>query len=271
MKGSSSLTKLKYGSVTEYSFLKSLLATHAATLECVHLETKYLPVSFLKMLPRLRSLACILNDDLSQLQALPTLDTFAVLDLGVHVFPPGALDFLSQASQLRCVSFPCPWQNPSAPLLALAGSRCARVVETLSLRCASNGDVMELVAASLHQFPSLQSLSLDAVPSDSFLHAVTPAFAPCLTTLTVRPTGCPHAWLHGPAAQDLLARNPRLHLRLGGSRGFLGRCDCRWCMRGWGCHAELMEAAREADSLRAAFASHSRRIGCPSDCFRWPC
>ncbi|XP_034244322.1 uncharacterized protein LOC117646987 [Thrips palmi] len=261
-----SLTKLKYEGAP-FSFLCLLLETHAATLEEIVLFVDELPTSRLGMMPRLRSLACRPSDDLSQLKSLSSLET-----LELYVFSeenvcfPGAEEFLLQGPSLRSVSFvsysSC--RVPSSSLLwALAKSPSAPVLERLSL-CGVE-DV--LVAAAIPRFSSLQALTLelDAVPSDDFFRAVSPASTPHLATLELWPHGCPHAMLHDPAVQDVLVKNAGLHLRLLHTPSLKDDCACRWCI--WRCHQHEL---RTHGGLRSAFSAHRRRPGCPRDCRRWP-
>lgn len=255
--------------------LDLLLETHAPTLERVDLSAGRLPACFVNSgAPRLRTLTCGLHSELTYSQALSNLQTLTLMCFAEYPFPPSTLDFLRQSSHLRSVTFVfCyPTPSPTDPVLALAESDSAAGIKTLKLWFASLS--LERMAAVLHLFPSLQSLSLkspsmypdpskDARPTDSFLRAVSPASVPCLTSLEMEPArGCPHAWLHSPAVQDLLARNPCLHLRLDCKE--LPNCQCPWCR--WGCHAELKTSLGRS----RAFASHLKRAGCPEDCVSWP-
>ncbi|XP_034256617.1 uncharacterized protein LOC117654269 isoform X2 [Thrips palmi] len=263
----SSLTALQYitGSVTADPFLGLLLRTHATTLEEVAFDgaLEELPVALLVNMPRLRSLDCRSQDGVSQLQALPSLESISLYVHDDGAWSPGVLDYLRQAPKLRSVTFEGPQAHIDivAPLRALAESPCANTLQSLSLHCKL--DMFELVASTPPQFPSLQTLELhikDAGPFDTFLRAVSSSTAPCLTELRLAPGGCPHAFLHGPALLDLLARNPRLHFRI--LSAALRSCACQWCA--WGCHVELRGTA-----LRRAFAGHARTTDCPKDCFRW--
>ncbi|XP_034256459.1 uncharacterized protein LOC117654243 isoform X2 [Thrips palmi] len=262
-----SLTTLHYEGAASDPFLCFLLRTHAATLEDVDLYLKDgLPTSLLKSLPRLRSLTCFPTDDLSQLKSLPNLETLGLLDLEVQDAPcPGTVDFLLQGPRLRHVEFHLKPNRPivgAALLEALAQSPSAPVLERLSLKGVGEWPV----AAALHRFPSLQALALvlDAMPSDDFFRAVSPASTPRLATLQLVPHGCPHAWLHDPAVQDVLARNAGLHLRLSGPPTLEDDCACRWCL--WRCHRDEL---RTHAGLQSAFSAHTRRPGCPRDCRRW--
>ncbi|XP_034256653.1 uncharacterized protein LOC117654276 [Thrips palmi] len=247
-------------------FMGLVLRTHAATLEEVAISRVLgeLPVALLVNMPRLWSLRCSSQDCVSQLQGLPNLKSLSVEHDGA--WSPGLLDYLRQAPRLQSVTFEGLKAHIDivAPLRALAESPCANALQSLSLPCKL--EMFELVASTLPQFPSLQTLELlieDAGPFDSFLRAVSSSTAPCLTELRLAPGGCPHAFLHGPALLDVLARNPRLHFRI--LSAVWPYCACQWCA--WGCHVELRGAA-----LGRAFAGHARTTDCPKDCFKWrPC
>ncbi|XP_034256281.1 uncharacterized protein LOC117654171 [Thrips palmi] len=262
-----SLTTLRYEGAATDPFFCVLLRTHAATLEVVLLYLRDgLPTSLLGSLPRLRCLGCRPTVDLSQLKSLHNLDTFVLLGREVQDVPcPGTVNFLLQGPRLRSVGFNLGPNHPilgAALLEALAQSPSAPVLERLSL----HGVQDSLVAAALQRFPSLRALTLesDAMPSDAFFRAVSPASTPRLATLQLVPHGCPHAWLHDPAVQDVLARNAGLHLRLSGPPTLEDDCACRWCL--WRCHRDEL---RTHAGLQSAFSAHTRRPGCPGDCRRW--
>lgn len=261
-----SLTSLTYTSCNDnesYTFLATLLKGHAATLTSVELDVvQDIPVSLLKDIPNLKSLACPPMDALSDLHSARFLET---LDLAwpVDEFPPGALEFLGRAPQLRHVSISFPQENSAAPLLSLSESPSAVCVETLSLRGHWPDGCLEQVAAALHHFPSLRTLDVATVATSSLIRAVDPASTPRLTELkSLTPARvCVHNWLHGPV-QDLLTRNPNLHLRVASIDGVVNakECTCVWC--DWGFHPELKR------SISFAFSSHRRTRSCPADCFR---
>lgn len=212
-----SITDLVYLSSCADPFLELLLRTHAGTLRKVSLYlTEGTPVPSLARIPGLQSLICHPHEDLPQLLEIPHLDTLELMESPVdEPFNPGALDLLRRASHLRTVTFSFTFLNPHAPLLALGGSPSARLLQSLELLRVLWLD-LDLLAATLPQFPCLRTLSLDVFPSYGFFRAVSPTSAPSLCTLTVCPSSklCPHAWLHGPAVQDLLQRNRCLHLSL---------------------------------------------------------
>lgn len=257
-----SLKSLYYGGAcfNVDPLLEWLLRTHTLTLEHVSLRTSSLPVSLIKGIAGLRSLSCFVSEDLAKLATLPNLDTVDLWDFAVEDFPSEAVHFLLQAPHLRSVTLPLPTKHPMAPLLALAGHR----IETLELRCASA--VVDLVASALHLFPALKNFTLSRCkPSNYFLKSVSCTSLPHLSSLTVWSRhSCPHAWLHDPAVQDLLVRNPLLHLRVPKGESIPEGCDCPWCL--WGCHATPGFRANACGGF--AFSSHSRRAGCPRGCFQ---
>ncbi|XP_034244668.1 uncharacterized protein LOC117647173 [Thrips palmi] len=265
-----SLTKLVYTGILD-PFLELLLTTHAPTLEDVSLslrETDHLPMNLLRMMPRLRSFACKASA-LLDTAGLSNLNTLKFIDEDLPDFPPSALNFLCQAPHLRSVSFASPKENHAAPLQALASSPSARLLESLTVcwaRLHPDSIGVEMAANILPHFPSLQSLSLewwlrgDAL--DGFLQAVTPTSAPSLTSLSMKPlpSECAHGWLHSRAVQELLERNPRLHLHvLGGNRA---ECSSKWCRR-LGCHEELLKLD---DLQHLVLSAHRRMAGCPNGC-----
>ncbi|XP_034231825.1 uncharacterized protein LOC117639909 isoform X1 [Thrips palmi] len=257
------LRELMYSAPTVDSFLEVLLVTHAATLEKVILsKVGSVPVHLLNVMPRLRSLSCPPNEALVQL-AVPTLREVTFRAMHMKAYPAGALAFL-EASQLGDVTLFLSKESPAAPVQALARSRSAHLVRKLNLRWTPH--VLDLVAPSLPCFVALQDLTVDSEPTNGFLQAVTPASLPCLTKLVVNCFGpCTHAWLHDPATQDVLIRNPRLHLRLSDVAVVptLDVCTCPWCR--WGCHSQLWTTRH---GLGSAFSSHSREPGCPADCYQ---
>ncbi|XP_034243417.1 uncharacterized protein LOC117646514 [Thrips palmi] len=244
-------------------FAEYLLKKHADTLQEVRVYFRDVPVSLLMVLPRLRSLACMSHKDLAQLSNLENLDSFELLyDLDEvpkekDVFCPGTLKFLRRASHLKSVTMPL---HSPANLSALSLSFSSAVVEALDLNCFP-GFYFEGLIDVLHQFPSLRTLSVDAEPPDDFLRTISPVSLPRLATLVVYPPKNPsiRAWLHEPAIQDLLIRNPDLHLFIHNrrSRGVYA-CFCVWCSRG--------HRSSRADYSRQPVSSHKRKAGC--NCFQ---
>ncbi|XP_034231837.1 uncharacterized protein LOC117639910 [Thrips palmi] len=265
MVGVSSLKKLSYASPSYDFYLEYLLKTHAATLEDVHLDLTHIPVSSLKLLLNLRTLSFETDsgDDLSELENLPNLSS---LKFGLNcTFSTGGLKLLRRAPRLRSVSVPCADPDPTAPLLALAASPSALILETLHLDGLPSSSLLGHMAAALPQFPALRTLSMvisfqyKEVDLADFVRAVSPTTAPRLTMLALQltpPEGvCPQAWIHGPSIRDLLQRNPSLHLR-----ALLLPCyyvNCSWCL--W----DLRE------TRQAVLGAHARQAGCPPDCYRW--
>ncbi|XP_034243815.1 uncharacterized protein LOC117646755 [Thrips palmi] len=218
----------------------SLLQTHAATLEEVDVEdfSEQVVWSLLRTLPKLRSLACSPG--------------------------PVALDFVRQSSQLRSLWFYEFYKLPSAALQALTESRSASLLGTLDLyRWRHDPDLMAL-AGCLPRFPVLRELSVDADPTDDFLRALTPTSAPRLTRLSLHcEKKCLHAWLHDIRIQDLLQRNPRLHLQLSkcdcneeyAYEGVI-KCDCSFCEK------------EESRGRCSWFSLHRRTADCPPGCLQ---
>ncbi|XP_034256612.1 uncharacterized protein LOC117654268 isoform X2 [Thrips palmi] len=240
-----SLTSFWYCSTsTVYSepWLSVFLETHAATLEEVDLteycgdDEVYLT---LRTLPKLRSVNC------------PPV--------------PAALDFIRQSSQLRSVAFTPDLIDAinfpaTGALQALTESRSVDVLEALYLyTLMSDPDLMAL-AACLPRLPALRHLSFQETPSDDFLRAVTPKSAPRLTTLTIWcEEDCLLAWVRSTRIQDLLQRNPQLHLKVwedpyGDEDSDRISCDC------WFCDKERIPVS--------AFSLHRRTADCPRGCLQ---
>ncbi|XP_034244113.1 uncharacterized protein LOC117646903 [Thrips palmi] len=261
---SSSLTKLTYCSRFAGPFLHQLLRTHAATLEVVQIyRARDFPVSSLATMPRLRALTCHLISDLVQLADLPNLETFNAFLFRYQSetfedFPPGAMQFLRKAPHLRAVKFQSLVKNIGPALSALAESASAPQIESIA-GVAGAAEHLKLWAPLLRNFTSLRSLSLDCVPPKVLLKAIDPSSLPSLTELTLEKAraACVHSWVHDPAVQDVLSRNPGLHVRQFGIQD-VQDCKCAWCY--WGCHSLLKG--------HTAFSSHSKRTGCPIDCFQ---
>ncbi|XP_034252219.1 uncharacterized protein LOC117651856 [Thrips palmi] len=266
-----SLTRLVYFARDADSFLLLLLKTHAATLQTVQLEfLTDVPVSSLAKLHELRYLSCYPSGDLWQLASLPKLESFAPSWTPGSLAPSGALYFLSQAPHLRTLVIRPTCTNPEALLRSVVGSRSAQFLRKIDFSASSN--VWDLcVAPALSNFHSLKSLDMGCEPSDLFLRAVSPASVPCLTSLFVAFSkgSCLHAWFHRPAIQDVLVRNPQLHLRrsiylTSENRyyGYSSYCaaedgSCMWCH--WGCHGSL----RKVSWNKMAASAHVRRATCP--------
>ncbi|XP_034233129.1 uncharacterized protein LOC117640616 [Thrips palmi] len=260
------------------ALVEHLLEAHAATLERVHFTMMMLPVSALLMLPRLRSFECGSCEE--YVLWLP--------------------EFLREASQLRSVTLaPCRWFIDPEAIPALATSPSARVLESLKLHVAyEKADFWCQLAAAVPEFTALRTLSLkfdgfdlsQLEPCFDLMRALNPTTAPSLTTLEMiglpipSRRVCVHAWLHDPAVEELLKRNPRLHLRL---RDFFWNpdCTCTWCKKK--CHSDIWRSigwvrGRAALAVLSdirwrsegwvAFAAHSRGAYClyPSECSSWP-
>ncbi|XP_034253481.1 uncharacterized protein LOC117652571 [Thrips palmi] len=260
-----SLTKLVYQSQSADPFLVLLLKTHAATLQEVRLAgLQDLPAALLAGVPGLRTLHCAPRDDLPLLLTLANLQSIVLTDLKRNVTPPGARDFLAQASHLRSVALHLTPAVSKSLLLALGRSRSAGLVESIVVATVLDLALEDLVVV-LRRFPSLRSFDTLYLSADSLLKAISPESAPSLTTLSVVPrASCLHSSIHQDAVLDLLLRNPRLHLRLYPPTVLhLDVCPCEWCVKG--CHKELKAPF---GLLRLAFSSHRRGAGCPRGCYQ---
>ncbi|XP_052126693.1 uncharacterized protein LOC113205841 isoform X3 [Frankliniella occidentalis] len=184
------------------SFVHTILAGHAATLEEVNLvigagleiADTSTTAELLGTMPRLRSLRC---QDLTDTTEFGTMLVEALIS--------------SERSHLERLA-----------LLEV------KVVRPLLL--------------ALPSLPALRHLDLDAVePNDVLLKSITPATAPALTLLEVVLLGfglCPHAWLHRDAVKATLTANPKLHIQLWCNSD--DKCvpqDCETCVVG--CHQEV--------------------------------
>ncbi|XP_034256651.1 uncharacterized protein LOC117654275 isoform X1 [Thrips palmi] len=243
-----SLKKINYRSLGDDAcervpFIGSLLKAHASTLEEVIVELHDVPLSPLQGSKKLRSLTIFPHEELPLLVDCPNLSTIEIVYSDRWVYPAGTIEFFRRAVSLRSVTFTCPVRDSLAPLVALAGSKAAKRVWMLDI-FATSPDVITLLGISLYKFPSLRRLTFQGKVTDDFLRAVDPAATPNLTSLALDVchdgSPCAHSWLHGPAIQDLFARNPRLGLHIENWYGKYGRdCSCRWCS--WGCHSKLVE------------------------------
>ncbi|XP_034240668.1 uncharacterized protein LOC117644952 [Thrips palmi] len=260
-----SLRKLSYWSREVDPCLDLLLKTHAPTLEEVFLFFLHeIPTTLLGSMPRLRVLACHPCDRLSELADLPSLESVRLMGARVTedgAFCAGLVDFLRRSSHLRSVEFNGTRDVGSdAHLVALADSPSALHINAISGVDVAQG-LLERVAATLPKFSLLKYLGLDSVPPNVVLKAISPETLPSLSVLSVRSTDrgmCLHAWLHDPAVQDVLVRNPNLHLYEAGMSTIPDNCACAWCR--WGCHGTLQHFNY--------YSSHVRRADCPQKCFQ---
>jgi len=195
-----SLKLLDYNLVD--AVLELLLKRHAPTLEDLSLRgTAGLPASYIVRMPRLRSLECVGDNSLFELRSSP-LDTLylrapewmqkSFSKKEVESLLPGVVEFFRIASQLRVL-----YLDFHVPSLAESASAC--LLKTLNVP-----DVPDELAAGLHKFTSLRTLTTSTAPSYIFLRAVSPKSTPCLTRLEVIAAGCRHAFLHNAAIQDVL-------------------------------------------------------------------
>ncbi|XP_034243456.1 uncharacterized protein LOC117646534 [Thrips palmi] len=257
-----SLSDLVFVSHTANPFLQLLLKTHASTLQNVRLLTgDHVPVSSLLNIPGLRCLRCSPNVDLSPFVALPSLRTIELFDAeGYH---RGALQFLREASHLRSVRL---WDCTDSVLLALGESPSAPLIEQLVFTF-SKRPVLKALSLALPKFHALKVLDVQSEFFDSLdtvWQVVCHEPTPRLITLVVYPFvygdgRCLHEWLHSRYVQDVLWTNPWLHLCVR-AQNLRGRCNsCSWCLED--CHQLLRRSAPRS------FSSHSKKAGCPKDCF----
>ncbi|XP_034255366.1 uncharacterized protein LOC117653669 [Thrips palmi] len=255
-----SLTKLALSSRAGGPFMHQLLSTHAATLQDVsipRLAEAEVPTALLGELPQLRRLACRATQSLSELADHPSLAQIQLFG-GDVAFPDGARALLRRAPHLRALEFHgASGISSAADLRELAGSRSAPLLESL-IGVGGAPEVLEQLAPLLPRFSSLQCLNLASAPPN-LLRAISPESLPSLSTLSLTCPDqgtCLHAWLHDPAIQDLLLRNPRLHLLHCGLLDVPQGCACVWCR--WGCHARL----------RSGWLYSAHPGACPRNCFQ---
>ncbi|XP_026279642.1 uncharacterized protein LOC113207335 [Frankliniella occidentalis] len=225
-------------------FVHFVLATHAATLEdvnldsCCHSDERGCPYSaatvpLLAEIVNLRSLECPL---LPGLEALAARESLTTLIINVCESPErpavmGAWQLLRRAKQLRDVTliYMAPLDSGVAdvggePLVrALVSSGPSRL-ESLTMVTTGSFDspeqrlsLLRPVLGVLPSLPALRTLHLDDV-SDELLSGITPDAVPALERLVLRPLGaarpvprhCAHAWLHKDAVKKLSIGIPSL-------------------------------------------------------------
>ncbi|XP_052128557.1 uncharacterized protein LOC127750576 [Frankliniella occidentalis] len=236
---SSSLTYFRCD-VTENSasFVNTILAGHAATLETVEIPNSKLrrgtTAELIAAMPRLRRLQC--DNRLVGLQAVGECKALRELHIHLHRDVGGASDraahVLLRVKQLQRVHLESYATNIAEEqstvladaLKALASSGQSRV-DRLALEVL--GDIQPLLR-SLPSLPALRHLSVDVDPNDRLLKSITPATAPALRLLEiVAESGkCPHAWMHGAAVKAALKMNPLLHIQLWSSPLAAGLENC---------------------------------------------
>ncbi|XP_026273182.1 uncharacterized protein LOC113202944 [Frankliniella occidentalis] len=231
------------------TFVNTILAGHAATLETVNIESSsHLDLTatadLLAAMPRLRSLRCdAWSVGLEAVAACKTLIDVSI-SMSKDLDELGRVArFVRRAKQLRWFYVEyfdfeggLPAEYCTMLVDALAPGRSQ--LEQLSLD--GFKDVRPLLRA-LPMLPALRHLDLCADPDDELLRSITPVTAPALRLLEIGiPLGqCPHAWMHGDAVKATLAENPSLHIQLW-CRPLSFKCDpqdCRTCVIG--CHREV--------------------------------
>ena len=269
----SSLKALTYRSASSDPHLELLLKAHAATLKEVVVSANNVPMALLAALRNLQHLTSPLpEDDMVQLLRCPALTSICLTrcEPSASSTPLGravksALSFFRRATQLLEVRLIHERILDVMLVKQLAGSGQAAVQHLLLSRCPlelrPSASLLGL-AGALRGLPRLQHLELDANPPDDLLRAISPRVLPELRKLQLRPpvASCTHDWAHGPAVQELLRRNPDVHLHCRASTW--QRCGrqpvvCRWCS--WGCHEEI-NWRNGYDAL--VFSRHGRQDCC---------
>ncbi|XP_026272803.2 uncharacterized protein LOC113202668 [Frankliniella occidentalis] len=246
------------------SFVDTILAGHAATLEKVDLldvytseETRTRTANLLGAMPRLRSLRC--SDRLWGLQDVAECKTLTRVHIMIHGDVYGKVEtvakLLRRAKQLRSVHLEngrsSEYCSVSAVLVEALASAGRFHLEELLLE--EFDDVRPLLRA-LPSLPALRHLDLYAdsaeEPNDELLESITPATAPALRLLEIGEVTqrCPHAWIHGAAVKATLAENPSLHILLWYTNR--DKCvpqDCEACVTG--CHREIKWGVRKCLGL----------------------
>lgn len=215
--------------------LTFLLQCHAPTLEKLVLPGRSagspLLTPLLAGLPNLRKLDCPPLEDMVQLLRCTKL-TKLVLDVrredSVAALTDTAL-FLRQATQLTSVEveyFIKFEEGQSAEtdlILALAASGESSLqylnMDLFYFKCkGKEPPQFSSLAAALPGLRQLRGLSINMMRTKlppRFLTGITPRTAPSLQTLSLRaPAACTHAWIHKQEVQDLLRRNPHLHISM---------------------------------------------------------
>lgn len=246
------------------SFVTTVLAGHAATLETIdlgvpsHKYRAYTGGAFdtttarlLGAMPNLQELRCGLVPGLESLAASETLKALRLI---VHTFErraiEGAAETLRGASQLRTVSLDYSFTNGNEDrasevgvklIDALGSSRRRSQVEWLSLNAPPQ------VWPLLRALPSLAALRVLSVhmslDDEVLLPRITPDTAPGLRVLVLHSNTedsnllaeCTHQWMHKERVTAAVLRNPSLHV-LAWESFQCGDEDCVACTQG--CHQE---------------------------------
>lgn len=263
----SSLKELTISLNHQQETLRFLLKAHAATLEVVAFQNwPDLPPSglaaLLSALPNLRRLK---GPALPDMNLVVRCMKLTEVTISYESYPScTALDdtaaFLRAATHLTKVEL---WAKDGAAgttlLQALAASGQSRVQE---LTIDDAAEVLLALTAALPRLPHLLGLHsyycLSAEQLTPLLRS-----APGLVDVHVSVLNwdcCTHANLHRPELKQLLAANPRLHLkvRLRECRG--DKCNGGTC-KGMQCHQELREPG-ERDHV--GLFSHEQGAGCES-------
>ncbi|XP_026291330.1 uncharacterized protein LOC113215883 [Frankliniella occidentalis] len=214
------------------SFLMTMLAGHAATLEVVNISPgliidgdllEHPNVSklseILASMPRLRSLKCSSLPRLETLAASKTLRDVGFYESGVYGLQGEIVKFLRGGKELRALSVTGHYRFDYVGMLDAVLASSGRSLEHLSL--GDLQDVHQPLVEALPRLPALRQLNLlqlyDLVRLDGLLLGITPLTAPNLRRLELETSDwepCAHHWLHGDAVRAVFSANPALHIHL---------------------------------------------------------
>ncbi|XP_026279618.1 uncharacterized protein LOC113207319 [Frankliniella occidentalis] len=261
-------------------FCSCILTGHSATLQVVYLDVWNVDTSFgaslaplMAHMPNLRELHSPLLPGMDALAACASLrDVSFELTSATQAVLLAAAEFFRRATRLRDVYLNCEKaDSDDVPgvvgvnlALALASSGKSRV-QDLTLYNANVEDAVDChhqqLLGALPQLPALRYLRLDG-PPEAVLAAISPAAAPALRTLVLRPCPeirCGHAWLHSDPVRAALTANPLLHIQVftpSESECVLSK-PCETCALG--CHPELLYAEL------LCFFSHDPEMECSNE------
>ncbi|XP_026279857.1 uncharacterized protein LOC113207486 [Frankliniella occidentalis] len=209
------------------SFVNTILAGHAATLEGVRIDTdsdlrQTTTANLLAAMPRLRSLQC--DGLFCGLEVVAECKTLREVDIYLQRRTPTGdgnvvAKFLRRASQLRRVRLDNIMKTVAEqwPVLVEAFEALASSGRSQLERLALSGfqELRPLIRA-LPSLPTLRHLGVGRDPDDVLLKSITPFTAPALKLLeiTVAWDKCPHDWIHRDAVKAALTANPLLHIKL---------------------------------------------------------
>ncbi|XP_026274039.2 uncharacterized protein LOC113203514 [Frankliniella occidentalis] len=261
------------------TFVNTVLAGHAASLEEVHLgsgDCKKDTFQLFVGVPNLRSLTCLMFPGMQVLASCQKLRdvSFYADDRIPEPVVRGAAKFFRLARKLRSVSVEfCYSEGDRRRFMELLEALCSsgESLEQLSVVCPPN---LPPLLRALPRLPALQLLGvlvttlIDPLPDGQekerhkFLVGITPATAPSLRRLELSTNdtlGCLHEWLHRDAVARVLTANPSLHIHVWGTHGcnFLRWRRQRYCEAcAMGCHREATGNFEEDEERRVGLFSH---------------